>query len=278
MQFLQSPPMHFAMSFLDLRFGCRPLSVALLFCACPVGAQAPASQDVHVSVGAAIATAPLYPGSRDSRTRIFPVIDARHGRWYVGPVPASPNVLGIGVDVARDEGLRLGAALTGDIRSLRREEDADRLAGLGDVERTQRANVYTAWSAPRYELRGNVARDIRGRDLGTVVQLEADLRFRPWASWMLSVGPSIAWVDDDYAQTVFGVDEAQSAASGLRRFDARGGLMLLRMNASIVRRIDEHWSLGARGSVARLRGDASDSPITERESQPSLMFFGSYRF
>lgn len=270
--------MHFDMTLLDSRFGCRPLAAALLSCACAAGAQPSASPEIELSVGAGITTAPLYPGSGERQSRVVPFIDARYGRWYVGPVPASPNVLGVGVDLARNDGFRLGAALTGDLRAPRQEDDANRLSGLGDVPRTQRANAYATWSTPRYELRGNVAHDIRGRDLGTTLSLEADLRFRPWASWLLSAGPSMVWVDDDYAGTMFGVDAAQSAASGLRRFEARGGLMWLRLNVSMVRRVDERWSLGARGSVARLQGDASDSPVTQSRSQPSLMLFGSYRF
>lgn len=265
-------------SSLSRRISVAGACAALYFNAVPSHAQTPSGDGLQVTVGGAAMSVPIYPGSDEHETRFAPFIDVRLGRWFVGPVPAAPSPLGIGVDIVRNQGVRFGAALTSDLREIRREEDAPRLAGLGDVDGTQRANLYAAWFVDRYVLRANVAADVGGQDLGTLVTLEADAVFRPLPDWTLAVGPGLVWADGDYTQSVFGIDVRQSARSGLRAYSAESGVVSARVAALLNYRIDQHWNLGGRVAFARLQGDAVDSPIVERRSQPSAAVFASYRF
>jgi outer membrane protein len=79
-------------------------------------------------------------------------------------------------------------------------------------------------------------------------------------------------------QTFFGVDAEQNARSGLPAFDAKNGISNIRVSVGANYQFDRHWSVGARFSAARLRGDAADSPITEKASQNTTGVFVVYRF
>jgi len=80
------------------------------------------------------------------------------------------------------------------------------------------------------------------------------------------------------APRFFGVDAGQSARSGLPQFDAGGGWNSARFSAGAILRIDARWSASAFAAVARLQGDAADSPITEDRSQVYAGVFLTYRF
>jgi len=43
-------------------------------------------------------------------------------------------------------------------------------------------------------------------------------------SWVLSIGASATYADDDYMQTYFGVSTGDSRRSGLDRYDADAGI------------------------------------------------------
>ena len=70
----------------------------------------------------------------------------------------------------------------------------------------------------------------------------------------------------------------QSARSGLPGFSAGSGLNQLRFSIGGLYRIAPRWNVGASVAFAWLRGDASDSPISEKTSQISYGIFCAYLF
>ena len=69
--------------------------VALAGAGCPVLVAAQESGGLRVTLGAGVGTGPAYPGSGERRSRALPVVNARWGRWFLGPVPGGTG-LGIG--------------------------------------------------------------------------------------------------------------------------------------------------------------------------------------
>jgi len=218
---------------------CLPL---IAFTASAARAQTP-TDEWHFNLGAAITRVPAYAGSAAHKTRLLPILSASHGRYFIGPVPGG-GPLGIGATLYQNDGLRLGAAISADISAdigmLREESDDVRLAGLGDIERTQRAHLLASYSLARYTLRAGVAADIGGNNLGTLATLEAE--------------------------------------AGRALYEPGAGTSLVRLAATLSYRPDEHWSLGTRMSLGRLQGGAAASPLTERRRQTSGALFASYRF
>jgi outer membrane protein len=242
-----------------------------------VQAQEPASNEWRFSLGAAVASVPEFPGSDQQKTRAVPIFSATYGRYFLGPVPGG-GPLGIGATLYEAGGLRLGAALSTDIGKLREESDDPRLAGLGDIERTQRAHLFASYGFGRYKLSAGVAPDIGGKDLGTLVSLEAEAMFQPADRWSLAVGPGLTWGNQRYMRTVFGIDAQQSARSGRATYDPGAGVGLVRVSGTLNYQLDANWNLGARVSFGRLQGDAADSPLVFDKSQASGLLYASYRF
>ena len=231
----------------------------------------------HLRLGAAIARVPRYAGSGAQKTRLVPIVSASRGRFFIGPVPGG-GPLGVGATLYANSGLHLGTAASADIGKLRKESNDVRLAGLGDIERTQRAHLFASYAFARYTLRAGVAADIGGKKLGTLATLEAEALFHPAERWSLVAGPSLSWVNQRNMQTVYGVDAEQSARSGRTRYEPGAGVSLIRLTTTLSYRLDEQWSLGTRLSLGRLQGDAAASPLAEQRSQNSAALFASYRF
>jgi outer membrane scaffolding protein for murein synthesis (MipA/OmpV family) len=239
----------------------------------------PAAQENRwrVAVGGGLIRAPKFPGSDSQRTLALPFVAASRGRFYVGGDPAAGSAGGIGMSLYRDVHWRIAAGLSADL-GHRKESDDSRLTGLGDVKRTASAVAAASYTYEWLTTRLRVATDVLGHDQGTLARLDLIARFRPGERWTLFAGPGATWADRRYTQTFFGVDAEQSARSGLPQFDAGAGWNSVRFSEGVNFRIDPRWTLGAFGSMSRLRGDAVHSPITEDRSQFVLGIFLAYRF
>jgi outer membrane scaffolding protein for murein synthesis (MipA/OmpV family) len=91
--------------------------------------------------------------------------------------------------------------------------------------------------------------------------------YRPSDQLTLRAGPRIFWGSDDYAQTYFGVSDAESAASGFEAFDAGGGILRQGVKAEANYQFNDDWGLVGTIQYDQLRDDAADSPITQSEDQ-----------
>jgi MipA family protein len=257
--------------------------MGLLVAALAVSAQrviaAPGDDTWQFSVGAGVASAPKYPGSDSRRTEFIPIVAATYGRFFLGSIPAATaSPIGIGFDLYRDSQWRFGAAVSGNIRKPRQESDDARLSGLGDIDRTARAGLFTTYTGDWFSLRAYVGSDIGNKKQGTLATLEIEKRFHPTDQLTLSAGPGVTWADNEYTRTFFGIDAEQSERSGLPQFEAKSGVSAVRFSVGADYRIDSQWNLGARLAAVRLRGDAADSPITQSKSQNTFAIFTAYRF
>ena len=230
------------------------------------------------SVGAGVVTVPKYPGSDRYKVRALPILGASDGRYFVGGLPGGGVPLGVGALIVRDPAWSLGVGLGGGLGKARKESDDSRLHGLGDIDQALRASVFGGYAQRGYALRGNVATDVSGKGQGTLASIELEGRYALTSQLMLSAGPGLTWADRKYTQTFFGIDSAQSAASGRATYRAGSGLDSVRVSLGIEYAPAPRWKVGVRGSIGRLEGDAADSPITVDKKQNTVAVFGSYQF
>ena len=238
----------------------------------------PGNDSWRFALGGGVVSTPKFPGSKDLKTEVVPLISATYGRFFVGGVPGSGTPAGVGVNLYQDSHWRFGAAISGDIVTPRKESDDSHLRGLGDINRTARAGVFASYTYDWLSVRANVASDILNKKQGTVAGLEVEASYHPTDRLTLTAGPGITWADSRYMRTFFGVDAEQSARSGLPAFDPKNGISNVRFSVGANYKFDPHWSVGARFSAAKLRGGAADSPITEKASQNTTGVFVVYRF
>ena len=246
-----------------------------------VGAGASAQQTAdswRFSAGLGVVSQPRYPGSADTKTTVLPVFSANYGRYFIGAVPGAGVPVGVGAYLVQDSHWRVGAALGGNLNKPRKESDSARLAGWGDIDGTALGSVFASYSDSWWKVGANVITDLGGKDQGTRVSMDFEAKYSPMANLLLTAGPGFTWADGKYTQTFFGITPAQSASSGLPRYSAQSGVNAVNFNIGANYQLDAQWGLGARFTTSRLRGDAANSPITEKKAQNTFGVFASYRF
>lgn len=238
----------------------------------------PATDEWKFSVGMGVFSGPRYPGSSKTKLGVVPIASANYGRYFIGGVPSAGVPLGIGAYLVQGSTWRLGVAVGRSMSGPRDESDSPRLRGMGDIDGTTLGAVFGSYSDKWLGARLGVLTDIGGHDHGTRVGLDLEARYKVSDQMLVSAGPGFTWADPKYTQTFFGVSDAQSLASGLAVYRPDGGINSIRFNVAANYQLTPQWGVAARVSLARLRGDAVDSPITEKKSQNTIGVFTSYLF
>lgn len=230
------------------------------------------------TVGVGAGSQAKYPGSGDSKTSVFPVVGARYGRYFIGAAPGTGLPLGAGAYLIQNNNWHLGVGLGGQISKPREESDSPRLRGLGDIGTTTLGSVFGSYNDKWYQVRGSLVTDIGGKNQGTRFSMDLEGKYSLTDKLVLSAGPGFTWADGKYSQTFFGINAAQSAASGRALYNASSGINSIRFTVGADYSLSPAWGLGARITTATLRGDSAISPITEDKSQNSVGIFTTYRF
>jgi outer membrane protein len=256
------------------------LSESLFSIGAPEVTQTPGANESpwRFVVGAGVVNMPKFPGASGTKWELVPSVSVNYDRFFIGANPDAGSLLSLGAYLYRDSNWRIGAAVTYDFIDPRNESDDSRLQGLGDVKRTAHAELFGVYTWDFIAARASVLTDIAGNDRGTVATFDLLGRYQPIPQLTLTAGPGLTWGSDKYNETYFGVTPEQSARSGLPSYSAGSGLNQLRFSVNGVYRIAKRWNAGASVSLAWLRGDATDSPITEKTSQITYGLFVNYIF
>jgi len=256
-------------------------SFALGFALCAVAAYADQPESGwDVTLGGGVASLPTYPGSNGQTTRALPLVNVTYGRFFLGGDTGGTGAGAgaLGINLYQDEHWRVGAIASVGLISERKESDDSRLRGLGDIDATPRVGGFASYSLGWLTAAGSVTSDVGGNREGTVAKFGVTARYQPTASLILNAGPSVTWGDGRYMQTFFGVDDAQSLASGLPRYTAKSGVSSVGVGVGANYRFDRKWSLGIRASTGRLQSDARNGPITQDTTQNTVALFAAYHF
>jgi outer membrane scaffolding protein for murein synthesis (MipA/OmpV family) len=254
-----------------MTFSLRPLLAALaLLLASPAAAQtglaptavpptpAPFAGDWRISIGAGALFSPDYLGSND--WRVIPVV-APEIRWRDDTLYLSFRD-GLGATLLRSGPVTAGLVLRP--RFGRDQDDNPALRGMGDIGISGEAGGFLSFADRAW--RGSVElRQSFGGYSGLVADARLDRSFRLRPDLILSAGPRLSWGNGGFAEAWFGVDQAQSAASGYAVFKpdnywfagASGGLVWL---------VNERWTATLFGEVGQILGRSADSPLVERGS------------
>ncbi len=255
--------------------GSALVPVALADGGSPQGAGGPpARAGWSVTVGGGGLWSPDYEGSDDYEFRALPYLSVRYEDWLSFAVPE-----GLKVSLINEKGFRAGV-LAG-YRFDREAKDNIALAGWGDVDGSAELGGFVEYRAHWLKLSAELRQGLSD-DTGLVGTASARYETRVGPA-RISVGPQLAWGDDDHMQTYFGITPAQAAAStlGLAPYAAASGVKSYGLGLSIVSPISGPWGIAAIANVNRLTGDAEDSPIVAThgsETQFTAGLFLSYRF
>lgn len=225
----------------------------------PVGPGASAGEsDVLMTVRGGISVSPSYFGSDDYA--FGPDLGVRFDFAHL------PGGLGWGDAGPAPAGTRSGWDIRAAARYVGGRDATGVLAGLGDVAPTFEAGFGLGYEQRSYRVFTDVRYGITGTKAWTG-EVGMDGISRPTEGLILSLGPRLAFGDGRFAETYFGVSDAQADASGLAPFDADGGLYSAGIEVGARYMVGSRWGVEGAASWNRLVNDAGDSPITEAGSQ-----------
>lgn len=233
---------------------------------------APSERTWIVTLGGWGVVRPDYEGSDDYELAFKPIINIRREgsrEWLSLPEDRA------GFALFETHNFRIGPAAG--LVWERDSSDNYALRGLDDVDFTLEAGVFVEfWPVDSFRTRVELLQGIGGHE-GFVANFSADGVWRPSERWLLTAGPRLTIVSDDYADTYFSVP----LGAPLDSFDAEGGLHSAGLGASATYRLTPQVDLKFYAEYDRLLGDAADSPIVSdrgSEDQFTLGIGASYRF
>lgn len=259
--------------------------LAVLSAAGVASAQDSQDDGWQVTVGAGGLYAPSYEGDDDYQLSALPSVQVRYGDRFFASVEN-----GVGYNWMNTETLRAGPI--GRVRFSRDEDgdktfaiagdDTDDLQGLGDVDTSIELGGFVEYDIGALTLGAEARQAVNGHE-GFIADVNAEWSgrasgFGPPVFW--SIGPRARFVDDSYTSAYFGVDAAQSLASGLPVYEAGGGLHSYGVGASALLPLSEDLAIITFAGYDRFTGDAADSPMVQQrgsENQASVGVFVSYR-
>lgn len=223
-----------------------------------------------VTLGGTVAAVPLWTGSSRLGPMIMPRLSLR--------APGAPERFssfddGIAPALVDLGWFRLGPNIT--FVGARRARDDVRLTGLSNVGLTIEAGGFAELFPVEWlRLRAAVRHGIGGH-AALVGEAGADLIWRPAARWTLSAGPRTSFGSDRYAATYFSVSGAESLASGLPAYQARGGLMGYGAAAQVAYKFDAGWTVTGFAAYERLTGSAAAAPLVTQRGSVNQVTVGS---
>lgn len=233
-----------------------------------------------LTLGGGVDVAPRYSGSDKSRVSAAQVVDyAMANGFFV----STTRGIGYGNSFGN---LDYNAALS--YRAGRKDRDvssdsiasgSDDLRGIGDIKGSAivvpgLGYRVTDWLTVQLQAEVPVSE----RDNGEAVHfgIASPLYTSPKNALTLALTGS--WGSSKYVQTYYGVNAAQSAASGFARHDAGSGIYAYSLNLDWTHKLTSRWSLLAAAGVTQLTGEAGDSPIVQRKTSPVGSLKVTYSF
>lgn len=229
----------------------------------------------YVTLGGSGISAPTFEGSKDNKLFFSPIISVgRGGTPRFSSRNDNPSFAIYDTDVLR-------AGVVGKFVRARDAGTDDALRGLSEVkwgaELGGFADVYvTDWMRARAEVR----QGIRAHD-GLVADVAVDAFTDIAPDLRISAGPRLTFATSGYTSTYYGVDAAESAASGLSQYNPDGGVTSYGAGGAITWNATEKITMSAFTEYKRLAGPAADSSLVRQKGSENQLLFGvsaSYKF
>jgi outer membrane protein len=225
----------------------------------------PAAQAAEYSIGGGVGLAPDYEGSQD----------------YV-PVPVPVGSIGFDNGMfVKMLGLNLRANLIpskvwrlGPIYNYRQERgdvDDSRVDRMKDVSDASELGVWGGFDWERWYLLFDYLADVGNAHEGWTAKLAGGYKWPIGEKFVLSLGASTTYADDDYMETYFSVNRRDAQRSGLDRYDADEGFKDVALDLGLNWAFAQRWDLRGMLQVKQLVGDADDdSPVVDQGSETQV--------
>ena len=234
--------------------------VMILFLLIPTGYAA------NYSIGGGIGVKPDYEGSSDYEFVPLPAGSARFGNgMYI-------QLLGLNLraNVIPSNMWRLGPVYN--YRQERSDVENNRVDDMKNISDANELGIFGWFEWNNWFVFLDILGDTGNAYNGWYATLKGGYNYVISKAWMLSMGAHTTYADDDYMQTYFGVSAADSARSGLKRYNADSGMKDVGIDLGLNWNFASSWDLRGIASISQLIGDADDSsPVVNEGSETQFM-------
>ena len=234
--------------------------VMILFLLIPTGYAA------NYSIGGGIGVKPDYEGSSDYEFVPLPAGSARFGNgMYI-------QLLGLNLraNVIPSNMWRLGPVYN--YRQERSDVENNRVDDMKNISDANELGIFGGFEWNNWFVFLDILGDTGNAYNGWYATLKGGYNWAISKAWMLSMGAHTTYADDDYMQTYFGVSAADSARSGLKRYNADSGMKDVGIDLGLNWNFASSWDLRGIASISQLIGDADDSsPVVNEGSETQFM-------
>lgn len=222
----------------------------------------------HITVGAGGMYQPAFTGAKKYRFQPLPLIDIKQGMFFanfqngIGIAPVDNDVLTAGVSVSMMDNYRR----------------KDVPAGIDRVKFGAGVRGFVTVKQMGFEATVGLTQGVVGGTKGMIADFSLS---RPiMVSQRLFLNPSftVRWANAKHSNRYYGVDEGESAASGLAQYRPGSGPLDAKANLGLMYRLTDRIGLGVAGGVSTVLGDNKDSPIVRKKTAPYGLGFVSYSF
>jgi len=259
------------------------LALALaLTTATPAEARPGAPQDTWTGfVGFGLLAVPEYEGADDFQAVPLLAVRAQYNSYYI-----QTRGLGVRANISSSPRVEFGPALQ--FRFGRDDDVADEtISRLREIDEALEAGFFVRvpfrglrTPADELALEADLLTDVTGTHDGTLVTLGLSYSAPVGRLWRISTSVSASYGSDDFNEVFYTIDADNSARSGLRQFDAEGGVNSVGVTVTANYSFNPRWGVIGLAGYRLLLGDAADSPIVERGEENQ--FIGgvglTYRF
>ena len=226
-------------------------------------------QGLQVDLGAGPLLYPAYPGARVSRISPFPVLSGGYGSRLEFDI-----LDGVRLTALERAGLSFGPAVR--MRFGRHTSDDRRqLNGLRSFSDTIEAGGFVAYERGPFYADATLTQDMAQAHRGLALDVRTLLSF-PLGPVGIEAGPQLRVVNRSFAQSYFGIDPINAAASGRPAYRAGGGLERAGAMASAEYRLADHWALRGFVEWAQLGDTAAHSPLVRDGGSRQQVYAGLF--
>jgi len=219
-------------------------------------------------IGMVVGVVPAFEGSSDLRFRYSPLIDVTYrDRIFLNTNRLRFNFMPKG---------RIRAGFQLKYHSGRKERLTEDLKGLGDVGASLDAGVYIeARIFKGTVISADFSHDIASGHKSWIGKFLLGQGLYQDDNTLIGAGLETHWAGGGYMNTYFGVNAAQSAASGLPIFKAHSGFKDVGLLLYWRQDLTKHISLVTNITFRHMLDSANDSPIVIQRGNPK-QFISSF--
>ncbi|MEH6528296.1 MAG: MipA/OmpV family protein [Sneathiella sp.] len=216
----------------------------------------------YLILGLGVGYAPEYLGADDYEFILQPSVNAQYENFFLNTRGFGMAYSGFGYNVINENGLKAGPLINLDLG--RDEDQSSDLRGLGDIGTTLLGGGFVEYQPGNWWINSAALFALAGDAEGFGVNVSTGYDFR--LSKRLSVTPFIGttWVSKKYSETYFGINDVQSARSGLAQYNADSGFNNYSVGFNARYALTKNWVVLGITSFNKLGGSAKDSPLTKQ--------------